>query len=133
EIRGNVDTRIRKVLDGEYDAAVLATAGLVRLGLRHKTAQTFSIDEMLPAVGQGALAIEVRADDDTTIDAVRVLDDAATRAAVEAERAYLRRLGGGCRLPVGAHGWFDNGALRVRGMIGGDEMPILRAEVRGDG
>jgi hydroxymethylbilane synthase len=132
EIRGNVDTRIRKVLEGEYDAAVLAMAGLARLGLYHKATQTFSIDEMLPAVGQGALAIEVRADDQTTIEAVRGLDDAATRAAVEAERAYLRRLGGGCRLPVGAHGWVDDGALRARGMIGGEEIPIIRGEVRGD-
>ena len=132
QIRGNVDTRIRKVFEGEYDGAVLAMAGLARLELQERAAQTFSIDEMLPAVGQGALALEVRIDDEETIAAVRPLDDAATRAAVDAERAYLRRLGGGCQLPVGAHGWFDDGALRAAAMIGGEQMPILRGEVRGD-
>ena len=132
EIRGNVDTRIRKVLEGEYDGAVLAIAGLARLGVDARAAQVFSVEEMLPAVGQGALAVEVRIDDERTIAAVRTLDDAATRAAVDAERAYLRRLGGGCRLPVGAHGWFDDGALRVAAMIGGEQMPIMRADVRGD-
>jgi hydroxymethylbilane synthase len=132
EIRGNVDTRIRKVLKGEYDGAVLALAGLKRLGLQHKAVRVFSIEEMLPAVGQGALAVEVRADDEETVAGVRALDDSATRAAVEAERAYLRRLGGGCRLPVGAHGWFDDGVLRVAAMIGGEQMPIMRGEMRGD-
>jgi hydroxymethylbilane synthase len=132
EIRGNVDTRIRKVLEGEYDGVVLAMAGLLRLGLQGNAVQVFSIEEMLPAVGQGALAIETRAEDQETIAAVRALDDEATRTAVEAERSYLRRLGGGCRLPVGAYGWLDGEVLTLRAMIGGEQMPILRSEVRGD-
>lgn len=131
EIRGNVDTRIRKVEDGAYDGAVLAMAGLRRLGLDPKAAQVFDIDEMLPAVGQGALAIETRADDAEAREAVRVIEDAAARTAVEAERSYLRRLGGGCRLPVAAYGSIEGGALRLRGMIAGDDARVFRSEVRG--
>lgn len=127
EIRGNVETRIRKVDDGEYDGAVLAMAGLRRMGLDGRVAQAFSIDEMLPAVGQAAIGIEVRADDDGALELVRAIGDAATRAAVEAERAFLRRLGGGCRLPVGAHATVDGTMLHLRGMIaGGGAAPIFR-------
>jgi hydroxymethylbilane synthase len=102
QIRGNVDTRIRKVDAGEYDGAVLAMAGLERLGLAARAAQVFEIDEMIPAVGQGALAVQVREDDADALALVRAIDDGATRIAVEAERAFLERLGAGCRLPVGA-------------------------------
>ncbi len=107
EIRGNVDTRIRKVESGEYDGAVLAMAGLERLGLADKAAQVFTVDEMLPAVGQGALAVEVRADDAEALALVSSIDDSDTRACVDAERAYLARLGGGCRQPVGAYAVID--------------------------
>jgi hydroxymethylbilane synthase len=131
DIRGNVDTRIRKVLEGEYDGAVLAMAGLARLGLEARASQVFSIDEMLPAVGQGALAVEARTDDDETVNMVVAVDDADTRAAVEAERAYLRRLGGGCRLPVGAYASIDHGELWLRGMIAAGSTRIFRGEVRG--
>ncbi|MHB8516229.1 MAG: hydroxymethylbilane synthase, partial [Dehalococcoidia bacterium] len=136
EIRGNVDTRIRKVEDGAYDGAVLAMAGLLRLGLAAKAAQVFSVEEMLPAAGQAAMAVEVRADDADAIALVRAIDDASTRAAVEAERAFLRRLGGGCRLPVGAYACVEDGALRLRGMIAGDDahpdgQRIFRGERRG--
>ncbi|HEX5478853.1 MAG TPA: hydroxymethylbilane synthase [Dehalococcoidia bacterium] len=131
EIRGNVDTRIRKVEEGAYDGAVLAMAGLRRLALAAKAAQVFDIDEMLPAVGQGALAIETRADDAEARAAVRVIEDGDARAAVEAERAYLRRLGGGCRLPVAAYGSIEGETLRLRGMIAGDDARVFRGEVRG--
>jgi hydroxymethylbilane synthase len=117
EIRGNVDTRIRKVEAGEYDAAVLALAGLERLGLESKASQVFSVDEMLPAVGQAALAVEVRADDDEALALVAALDDAASRACVEAERAFLERLGAGCRLPVGAHATLDGGMVTLNAMV----------------
>jgi len=130
EIRGNVDTRIRKVESGEYDAAVLAMAGLTRLGLQDKASQVFSIDEVLPAVGQAALALETRGDDAETLALVRAIDDAATHAAVEAERAYLQRLGGGCRLPVGAYATADGPDLVLRVMIAGAER-VIGAEVRG--
>jgi len=130
EIRGNVDTRIKKVESGTYDAAVLAMAGLARLGLDGKASHVFSMDEMLPAVGQAALGIETRMDDRETSEFVRAIDDAQTHAAVEAERAYLRRLGGGCRLPVGAFATVEGGELVLRVMIAGGDR-IMRAEVRG--
>ncbi len=130
EIRGNVDTRIRKVESGEYDAAVLAMAGLARLGLEGKAAHVFSVDEMLPAVGQAALGIEARIDDHEALAFVSAIDDAQTHAAVEAERAYLQRLGGGCRLPVGAYATVAAGELMLRVMIAAGDR-IIRAEVRG--
>lgn len=131
-IRGNVPTRIAKVEAGEYDGAVLAVAGLDRLGLSHEIAQTFTIDEMCPAVGQGALGIEVRADDADTIELVRAIDHAPTRIAVTAERAFLDRLGAGCRMPVGAYGAVDGDQLSLRGSIGDGEQiirQILRSHV----
>jgi hydroxymethylbilane synthase len=130
EVRGNVDTRIRKAESGEYDAVVLAMAGLTRLGLLDKVTQVFELAEVLPAVGQAALGIETRADDEETMELVRAIDDAATHAAVEAERAYLQRLGGGCRLPVGAFAVAEHDALALRAMIAGGET-IYRAEARG--
>lgn len=132
EIRGNVDTRIRKVEGGEYDGAVLAVAGLRRLVLQNKAAQVFSIEEMLPAVGQAALAVEVRADDADAVDLVSTIDDAPTRAAVEAERAFLRALGGGCRLPVGAYATVEGQHIHLRGMLGGEAgAPVFRGEILG--
>jgi hydroxymethylbilane synthase len=131
EIRGNVDTRIRKVESHEYDGAVLALAGLERLGRADKAAHVFSVDEMLPAVGQGALAVQVRADDAETLALASPIDDPATRACVDAERAYLARLGGGCRQPVGACAVIDRDQLWLRVMIAYGER-IARAEVRGN-
>jgi hydroxymethylbilane synthase len=101
EIRGNVDTRIRKVDAGEYDGVVLALAGLQRLGLEARAAHTFEADVMTPAVGQAAVAVETRADDAETVALVGAVDHWQTRVAVSAERAFLERLGAGCRLPVG--------------------------------
>lgn len=117
DIRGNVDTRIRKVLSGEYDAAVLALAGLLRLGLEEQAAQVFSIDDMLPAVAQAALGIQTRADDADAIALCAMLDHAPSRIAVEAERAFLARLGAGCRTPAAAHATLEGDALTMRGMI----------------
>ncbi len=118
DIRGNVDTRMRKVVDGEYDAVVLAAAGLARLGVLDRASQVFEPDEMLPAVGQGALAVQVRSDDDETQAIVGTADDPATRATVTAERAFERRLGGGCHAAIAAYatlGELDR--LRLRGMV----------------
>jgi hydroxymethylbilane synthase len=126
EIRGNVDTRVRKVDAGEYDGVMLALAGLTRLGADARASQVFTIEEILPAVGQGALAVEVREDDDQARDAVHAIDDTSTHVAVDAERAFLRRLGGGCRLPVGAYAVLDGDELHVRGMIAGDDGRIFR-------
>lgn len=101
-LRGNVDTRLRKALDGQYDAIILAGAGLTRLGLDSHVTEWLSLDVMLPAPGQGALAIQCRADDQTTLNLLAKLEDESTRKAVAAERAFLSGLGGGCAVPVAA-------------------------------
>ncbi|MDP9238818.1 MAG: hydroxymethylbilane synthase [Chloroflexota bacterium] len=126
EIRGNVDTRIRKVEAGEFDGAVLALAGLERLGLEAKATRIFTLDEMLPAVGQGALAVEVRADDADTLALVSRIDHASTRAAVEAERAFLDRLGAGCRMPVGAYAVATETVLHLEAMLARESGSIRR-------
>jgi hydroxymethylbilane synthase len=137
DIRGNVDTRVRKVEDGEYDAAVLAAAGLKRLGWLERAAQVFEPEEMLPAVGQGALAVQVRADDAEALAAVVALDDPATRAAITAERAFERRLGGGCSAAIGGYATLspgpsaDRAPLLLHGLVGELGGRILRAEMEG--
>jgi len=108
DLRGNVDTRLKKLEAGEFDAIVLAMAGVNRLGAGDKVSQVFDADVMLPAVGQGALGIETRSDDPGMVKLAGSLDDAATRACVIAERALLRELEGGCQVPVGA--WAKIGA-----------------------
>ncbi len=102
-LRGNVDTRVRKALDGQYDAIILAGAGLTRLGLDQHVTEWLPLDLMLPAPGQGALAVQCRTDDQMTLDLLAVLEDASTRKAVTAERAFLSGLGGGCAVPVAAY------------------------------
>jgi len=104
DIRGNVDTRLQLVADGVVDAVLLARAGLVRLGRLDAVTEVIDPIQMLPAPGQGALAVECRSDDSTTADLLEVLDDAATRLAVTAERTLLATLEAGCSAPVGAHG-----------------------------
>jgi hydroxymethylbilane synthase len=117
EIRGNVDTRLRKLDEGQFDAIVLAEAGLRRLGLAHRIAQVLPFDVMLSAVGQGALAVECRCDDAGTQSAVEALDDSATHAAVRAERALLARLRGGCMAPVGAWGRLEGDQLQLSAVV----------------
>lgn len=107
-LRGNVDTRLRKALEGQYDAIILAGAGLTRLGLDRHVTEWLSLDVMLPAPGQGALAVQCRADDQTTLSLLAALEDDSTRKAVTAERAFLSSLGGGCALPVGAYAVTSN-------------------------
>ncbi|MBI3170910.1 MAG: hydroxymethylbilane synthase [Chloroflexi bacterium] len=102
-LRGNVDTRLRKALDGQYDAIILAGAGLTRLGLDSHVTEWLSLEVMLPAPGQGALAIQCRTDDQTTLELLAKLEDESTRKAVTAERAFLQGLGGGCAVPVAAY------------------------------
>ena len=104
QIRGNVDTRIRKLHAGDYDAIVLAAAGLERLGLQAEVAEYLGTDRMVPAVGQGALGIEIRSGDDRVSEAIAPLHDRDTAAEVLAERTVLRELGGGCDMPLGANG-----------------------------
>ncbi|MFN3597023.1 MAG: hydroxymethylbilane synthase [Rubricoccaceae bacterium] len=116
-IRGNVETRVRKTQQGDYDATVLALAGLDRLGRRDAVTAILDFDTMLPAPGQAALAVQVREDDEAARRAVAALDHAATRMAVEAERHFLAALGGGCSAPVAALGTVEGGRLRLRGRI----------------
>jgi hydroxymethylbilane synthase len=131
-VRGNVDTRLRKLHDGEYDALILACAGLDRLGLSEQISQRIAPELMLPAVAQGALAIETRKHDSATRALLEPLDDAATRAPVLAERALLRSLEGGCQVPIAAYAELTGQTLRMRGLVGTlDGQTIMRAELSG--
>jgi hydroxymethylbilane synthase len=116
-VRGNVGTRLRKLDEEGFDALVLAQAGLERLGLGDRITEVLDAAWMLPAVGQGALGLECRTDDDATHRLLAGLDDAATRQAVLAERALLRGLGGGCQVPIGASARVDGGRLTLRGAV----------------
>jgi hydroxymethylbilane synthase len=116
-LRGNVDTRLRKALDGQYDAIILAGAGLTRLGLDSHVTEWLPLDVMLPAPGQGALAVQCRSTDRTTLDLVAALDDEATRNAVTAERAFLSGLGGGCAVPVAAYAECQVSGIRLTGLV----------------
>jgi hydroxymethylbilane synthase len=130
-IRGNVQTRLRKVEEG-FDAVVLAYAGLRRLGLADKVVQVFSVDEMLPAVAQGALAIEARESDAETLRRLAPLDDAATRYQVEAERGLMRRLEGGCQVPLAAHAAVREGTVTLRALVSSlDGTRVVRGERSG--
>jgi hydroxymethylbilane synthase len=115
-IRGNVETRIKKVLNGDYDATVLALAGLNRLNLAHHVTDLLSLEIMLPAPGQGALAIQCRSDDEAVRSLLEPLEDATVRAAVNAERGFLSRLGGGCSAPVAAYATPVDGETRCLSM-----------------
>src|SRR5215216_340914 len=117
DLRGNVDTRIRKLDEGQYDALILASAGLVRLGLQDRISLRIPISHMLPAVGQGAIAIETRAGDDFALTTTRKLDHLETRLACLAERAFLRGLGGGCQLPIAAYARFEGELLKLEGLV----------------
>lgn len=116
-VRGNVDTRLRKIHDGTVDAVCLAAAGLVRLGLAQRVTQWLPLEVALPAPGQGALGVQVRAGDVDTLNVVSASDHLPTRRAVQAERALLRRLQGGCRLPVGAVADVEGGRLSLRAAV----------------
>lgn len=117
ELRGNVPTRIRRMLEGRYEAILLAAAGVKRLGLTAEVREHLDLGRFLPAVAQGAMAVELRAEDADAARWVAPLDHAATRAATAAERALLARLEGGCQIPVGAHGAIVAGELRLRAEV----------------
>jgi hydroxymethylbilane synthase len=131
-IRGNVDTRIRKLDEGEFDAIVLAAAGMNRLGFSARIAEILPVDVMCPAVGQGALAIETRSDQGLATMACQDLDNADTRAAITAERAVLAQLGGGCEVPIGAHAMVKAGEVRLRAIvISPDGTRLIKDEMVG--
>lgn len=130
-IRGNVDTRLRKVEEGLFDATILAAAGLARLGWLERASQIFDVEEMIPAVGQGVLAVQTRTDDGTTSSLVAQVDDPGARAAITAERAFERRLGGGCTAAVAAYGVISNRTLRLMGCAEGEDGGLVRGEIEG--
>lgn len=133
DVRGNVDTRLRKLAAGEFDALVLAAAGLMRLGREEDITEWLDVDTMIPSVGQGALAVEARAHDEPTLQLLRRLDDAATRAAVTAERGFLAALGAGCQAAAGAYARVaDDGRLHIIAFIGAPDGRHVRLERRGD-
>jgi hydroxymethylbilane synthase len=132
DLRGNVDTRLRKVAEGEFDAIVLAVAGVSRLGARDKITEILPADLMLPAVGQGALGIETRVEDRHTSAMAASLNDAETRPCVEAERALLRELEGGCQVPLGAWARLEDGSLFIEAcLLSPDGQDFLRDSQRG--
>jgi hydroxymethylbilane synthase len=127
-LRGNVDTRIRKLESGEYDAIILAAAGVRRLGLETHVRSRISADVMCPAVGQGALAIEIRRGDQQTKTLLAFLNDADTHAAIDCERALLGSLGGGCQVPIGAYAEKRSGRLYLRAMVGRPDGSQIQRE-----
>lgn len=131
-IRGNLDTRIRKVEEGEFDAIVVAAAGVLRLGMKERVGEWLERTAWLPAPGQGALALVAREDDAAVRAALETLDDAASRAAVVAERSFLRALGGGCQMPIAALGLPFDGGLRLWGLVASpDGARLVRADRTG--
>jgi hydroxymethylbilane synthase len=132
DLRGNVDTRLRKLDEGQYDTIILAAAGLNRLGLKERISVPIPTEQMLPAVGQGAIGVETRDDDSVVRDVVRQIDHEDTRIACEAERALLRALGGGCLLPIAAHGIVFGQELKVDGLVASrDGKQIVRQQISG--
>ena len=132
-IRGNVETRLRKLDTGDYDGLVLATAGLIRLGLAHRVSARLSLDECLPAPGQGIVAVETRASDDVMTAMLARIGDRDTMASLEAERAVVVALGGGCQVPIGAiAARADGGGLTLRAVVASiDGTNVLRQSARG--
>jgi len=128
-LRGNVNTRLRKLDDGEYDAIILASAGLIRLGFEDRIRDFISTDFSLPAIGQGAIGIECRADDERVNELLKPLHDKDTADCILAERAMNNRLEGGCQVPIGGHVVLDGDQLHMRGLVGTtDGRHIIRAE-----
>jgi len=131
-LRGNVDTRVRRLMEGRYDAVVLAAAGLARLGLEVPRVP-LSVEVCTPAVGQGALGIEVREDDAPAVEAALTLQDDTTAAEVTAERAFLGILGGGCRVPIAGFSRLRDEGLHMMGVVArADGTAVIRDELQGD-
>lgn len=134
-LRGNVNTRLRKLDQGDYDAIILASAGLIRLGLGQRIAQPLPLELSLPAGGQGAVGVELRSDDTETASLLSVLNHTATAHCVRAERALITRLQGGCQVPIACFAEYEtpgSNQLYLRGLVGRpDGSTILRAQARG--
>ncbi len=129
DLRGNLDTRLRKLDEGLYDAIILAGAGLNRLGMQERITSFFQVEQMLPAIGQGALGIELREDDGELLDGLMFLHDPETAVTVAAERAFLLRLEGGCQVPIGGHATLAAGQVTLTGLIASvDGRRILKEQ-----
>jgi len=132
-LRGNVGTRLKKLDDGEYDALILAAAGLKRLNEMQRITAYLSTDIFLPAVGQGAIGIESRMGDDVILEKINVLNDPETRCTVLAERAFIERLGGGCHMPVAAYATVSKNVLQLCGAVGtNDGKKVIKGEQQSD-
>ncbi|RJQ47499.1 MAG: hydroxymethylbilane synthase [Gammaproteobacteria bacterium] len=131
-LRGNVNTRLRKLDEGEFDAVILAAAGLLRLGFAKRITQFLPTGVSLPAIGQGAIGIECRSDDARVHDLIRVMNHAETQIRVTAERAMNHRLQGGCQVPIAGHAEFKDGKLFLRGLVARpDGSEVVRGEISG--
>jgi hydroxymethylbilane synthase len=133
DLRGNVDTRVRRLREGRFDAIVLALAGLTRLGRAHEVSETLEAETFVPAPGQGAIVLESRRDDRDVAGAAVRLHHEPTARAVTAERAFLQALGGGCNVPLGAHAELDGSNLRLRAFVASEDgSDLLRGTASGD-
>ncbi len=134
DLRGNLDTRLRKLDEGQFEAIILAAAGLNRLGMSSRATDHFTSREMLPAVGQGALGIELRKDDSELLEGLSFLNDAGTSVAVAAERGFLFRLEGGCQVPIGAFAEVDDDRVHLTGLVASvDGKVVLKETISGPG
>lgn len=133
QLRGNVDTRLRKLDQGDYDAIILAGAGLSRLGHEDRITELLSFDTSLPAIGQGAIGIECRDGDSKILDLIATLNHYESGICVNTEREFLKRLEGGCQIPIAAHAALDNGKVTIDGLVGSvDGKTIIRERISGD-
>lgn len=130
DLRGNVDTRIRKATEGPLDAAILAAAGVQRMGWQDRVRQYLPIEEFVPAPGQGALGIEVRSDNQDVRELLKPLHEADTALAVESERTFLRAVGGGCTSPIGAHATVDGNSVQFTGMLATEDLEKMCIDSR---
>jgi hydroxymethylbilane synthase len=131
-VRGNVDTRLRKLDAEDLHAIILAVAGLNRLGFSDRIGSVFSTDEVLPAIGQGALGLEMRKDDDKTYARLMFLNDYITEVTVRAERAFLKKLEGGCQVPIAGHGRLNGDVIHLQGMVAEpDGSKVIKDEISG--
>ena len=127
-IQGNLDGRIQKMNDGKYDAIILAVAGLKRLGLQDQITEVLSEEEMIPAVCQGALALEVRENDEATTELVAKINDENIALATEAERSFLTALGGGCNFPIAAYATIESNSILLKGLYASADGKVLEID-----
>ena len=130
QLRGNIDTRLNKLREGQYEAIILACAGLIRLKLDHLIKERIALDQVCSAIGQGALALEVRSNDHLTLEKVRSLDHSSSRIAVEAERSLLQHLGGGCQVPIAGFASVQDSTLKLTGLVGTIDGKLIIREFR---